>query len=284
MVCQALRPPPSAVEDRVTPGRLVAGVPLPGRVRARGGAQTVGGVLAADAEVRVWEGRAYGSIWPLVPGGAGDIHVGPDGRASLQHWQKASSGSGSSRGRPRSPCLPSEGTGAGVAGTLPHTAPSGSRRRRVGAQRGGPCASWGLLEAPAPLGATSHPRRPPAPAPGLTAAQQHRASCESRGQPLLAQPDGQPPLLPSPPVAREVQGRQKCHLSQGAVGPVFASIDVKICQEFNGLLVKIHCWGLWLPPPGTSWGSVTSLAGSAPTVARASLEKQQCPALEEPLP
>lgn len=31
--------------------------------------------------------------------------------------------------------------------------------------------------------------------------------------------------------------------------PVSASIDVKICQEFHRLLVKIHYQGLWLPSP-----------------------------------
>lgn len=33
------------------------------------------------------------------------------------------------------------------------------------------------------------------------------------------------------------------------MGPVSASIDMKICQEFHRLLVKIHYQGLWLPSP-----------------------------------
>lgn len=49
------------------------------------------------------------------------------------------------------------------------------------------------------------------------------------------------------------------------MGPVFASIDVKVCQEFHSLLVKIHDQGLWLPSTRTPQGSVTSLASHAPT-------------------
>ena len=75
----------------------------------------------------------------------------------------------------------------------------------------------------------------------------------------------------------------KCLLPQGAMGPVFASIDVKICQEFHSLLVKIHPQSVLLPSPGTPQSSVTSLASQwAPpaSIARDSLEKEHCPALE----
>lgn len=73
--------------------------------------------------------------------------------------------------------------------------------------------------------ATIHPATPP----------QHR-SC-------------QPPDLPTLLAQRlwKLLGGHRGLRPQGAMAPVFASIDVKICQEFHSLLVKIHCQGLWLP-------------------------------------
>ena len=54
------------------------------------------------------------------------------------------------------------------------------------------------------------------------------------------------------------------------MGPVSASIDVKICQEFHRLLVKIHYQGLGLPSPRditglcdlTDWTRVPPLPGA----------------------
>lgn len=56
-------------------------------------------------------------------------------------------------------------------------------------------------------------------------------------------------------------------LAQGPTGPVSASIDVEICQEFHCLLVKIHLpVSGWLPA-GCCGGSVTSqLEGTTSTL------------------
>ncbi|EAW88373.1 hCG2021927 [Homo sapiens] len=57
---------------------------------------------------------------------------------------------------------------------------------------------------------------------------------------------------PSPPLRQLLGGLWLC-LPQVTMGPVFASIDVKICQEFHCLLVRIHHQSLLaLFPNGTT--------------------------------
>lgn len=46
----------------------------------------MGRVPAANAEVGVWGALSQGCIWHLILGGAGNMQVGQDRRALLQHW------------------------------------------------------------------------------------------------------------------------------------------------------------------------------------------------------
>lgn len=59
-------------------------------------------------------------------------------------------------------------------------------------------------------------------------------------------------------------GGMKRFLTQGAPSPVFASIDVKICQEFHSLLVKVHS-GAWAPLPESTAGLCDLTVGSCPS-------------------
>lgn len=74
----------------------------------------------------------------------------------------------------------------------------------------------------------------------------------------VATPSELPLQCTQPP--GKLLGWHKWPLPQGAMGPVLASIDVKICQEFHSFLVKIHCQSIWLLSQGTPQSSVTSLA------------------------
>lgn len=75
---------------------------------------------------------------------------------------------------------------------------------------------------------------------------------------------------PASPPRGQLLGSHRWLLLQGAMGPVSASIDVKTCQEFHRLLVKIHYQGLWLPSPRditgfcdlTDWTWVPLLPGT----------------------
>ena len=142
---------------------------------------------------------------------------------------------------------------------------------------------------PALQGSTSPPRRPLAGGP----ATRHRPwaykgdrqapSNQSNSHCIWAAPPPHTHTRAHPRLPGKLLVWHKCLLPQGAMGPVFASIDVKICQEFHSLLVKIHPQSVLLPSPGTPQSSVTSLASQwAPpaSIARDSLEKEHCPALE----
>lgn len=70
------------------------------------------------------------------------------------------------------------------------------------------------------------------------------------------------------------------------MAPVFASIDVKICQEFHSLLVKIHCQGVWLPSRELCdlTGPSCSHPHPTPPLLLGYWREEHCPALEKPLP
>lgn len=162
-VCHAPRPAASAGGSVIGEGGWGCGPTSRTRAAlgsAQGGARTSGGVLAANAEVGVRGGFAHRSIGHLVRGGAGVVQVLQDWGASLQPWQEASSGPGSSPQAP--PPAPPPQTRLAppltqllpVAGAGPPGLPEGDHVR--------PAALWDLLHRRGPhLPAGPGARAPP---------------------------------------------------------------------------------------------------------------------------